>query len=689
MKISRVKISNFILLQEIELEFSVDEEKNVTLIRGENDSGKSTIMRALKWAFFGDREINSEKISLRHNMSPDEVITTKVEIDYFIEDIDPMDKIHKKQFKLVRDRKSDQNISNLTIYELLDPAGYDELSNPELILSTHVVKEVEDLYFIDGDKALNYIDAERESSPAKRRENVKEAIRNMLGIEVVEELRDRVKEVKKTASGKTAKAVNKELINQLKIIADEAEEKHSESNETVVTLGTEQKNLKDKLKKFNDAYEEALKNTKDPMEEKRKYLISQQDQSLKNVEKNQIALRDLIESSKSYIPLIQSDIEDGFAVLQKLKDKGAVPKKMIPVLEEVLSGGVCICGESLHGNTDRKKHIEELIESNQKADKRSEALTDLYHETRINLANYQNFNSERKDEFDALYAANRSEKDNIDKKGAEIRNLEEKLDALPTVNVAGIKRNKLEIETKLEENLRETNRTMLYAGRIKKEAEDAIKTYQSALSDEKKADAFKGEIALIDDSLAILEEVLTNLQTSELSNLSDIMNDLFISNFGSTQILDKAYISDDFEIIIESSNGDKIDIQNSLNGANRRTLTLSFVLALMEVSSLDAPNFVDTPFGMMDIQIKNRALKLLADQNSQVILFVTTSEIRDLENKLDDYAGKYYTITNTAHHPELLKYQTDDGGISHSIVCTCGHRQFCNICELKDVNLVI
>ena len=54
MKLLRAEFQNFRLLRNLELEFASDPNKNLTIIRAANDSGKTTILHALQWALYGD-----------------------------------------------------------------------------------------------------------------------------------------------------------------------------------------------------------------------------------------------------------------------------------------------------------------------------------------------------------------------------------------------------------------------------------------------------------------------------------------------------------------------------------------------------------------------------------------------------------------------------------------------------------
>ena len=73
-----------------------------------------------------------------------------------------------------------------------------------------------------------------------------------------------------------------------------------------------------------------------------------------------------------------------------------------------------------------------------------------------------------------------------------------------------------------------------------------------------------------------------------------------------------------------------------LNGASRRALTIAFILALTKVSEVAAPNVIDTPLGMMDGFVKRSVLKTAIQESSQLILFLTRSEIKDCEDIITD-----------------------------------------------------
>ena len=51
MRLERVDIANFKLLENVALEFSTDRQRPLTAIRAENGSGKTSLLHAMLWGF--------------------------------------------------------------------------------------------------------------------------------------------------------------------------------------------------------------------------------------------------------------------------------------------------------------------------------------------------------------------------------------------------------------------------------------------------------------------------------------------------------------------------------------------------------------------------------------------------------------------------------------------------------------
>ena len=109
-------------------------------------------------------------------------------------------------------------------------------------------------------------------------------------------------------------------------------------------------------------------------------------------------------------------------------------------------------------------------------------------------------------------------------------------------------------------------------------------------------------------------------------------------------------------------------------------MTLAFILALTRVSEVEAPNVIDTPLGMMSGYVKMSVLTKAIRESSQLILFLTRSEIADCEEILDVEAANVITLTNPAHYPIML---VNDPEVDERTIlrCECNHRQACTTCQ--------
>lgn len=81
MLLQSIELQNFRQFINEKIDFSTDPERNVTLIIGENSTGKTTFAQAFFWCLYGETDF-TDKIMLNRvlaeQMTPDQKITVKV-----------------------------------------------------------------------------------------------------------------------------------------------------------------------------------------------------------------------------------------------------------------------------------------------------------------------------------------------------------------------------------------------------------------------------------------------------------------------------------------------------------------------------------------------------------------------------------------------------------------------------------
>ena len=172
------------------------------------------------------------------------------------------------------------------------------------------------------------------------------------------------------------------------------------------------------------------------------------------------------------------------------------------------------------------------------------------------------------------------------------------------------------------------------------------------------------------------------------------MNELFLEIVGADPSTDTSVFTGvnineaTYDIVIHSLEGRTLDADTELNGAAQRSLTLSFIWALMEVAEREAPRIIDTPLGMTSGAVKHRMVDLLTKPpNSdglpyQAILFMTRSEIRDIEQLIAERSGSITTLTCSKDYPVDLVNDWS-GGNPVVKTCHCDHTQICAVCERR------
>ena len=170
MKIKRCKIQNVRALKDLEINFSTDSRKPLTVIRAANGFGKTTLLNALRWGLFGEKGLESSN----YHFMPDDHERNKsvatVEIDF-----EHSDRVGPKDYRIIRtreerrgsDRKVSVGNSLLYLYRMHD-TGEDDLDNPDAKLAPMLPNELRDVFFTDGDRALTFI----EGGARQQRDNV-------------------------------------------------------------------------------------------------------------------------------------------------------------------------------------------------------------------------------------------------------------------------------------------------------------------------------------------------------------------------------------------------------------------------------------------------------------------------------------------------------------------------------------
>ena len=705
MKLVRAQFQNFRLLHDLKLEFSCDPVRNLTVIRAANESGKTTILHGLQWALYGNKALPGKGKNFRlHPINWDTSEGNHVSITATVEfEVTAYHRISmsagavrrtRRRYRVVRSALEDvgsrthRSTSSVNLYELKE-TGASRIEEPAALINDELPPELREVFFTDGDRALSFIEAD--VSRSVKRKRVRQAIRSLLGLGVIE---NAIGHVKKSAAVVNRKVQQVGGDSELYATAASLEqmENHRERLETDLEDAKQQFGAFDeKVDKIDREISEALqKGDKIKLSRDRDRTqseIEQLDSQLVAANKEHSAL---FRSQSIATDLLEPVLSAAFDILEDLHDQGKIPNTTIPVLVDRLEAAVCICGESLEmadpDGDKRREHIKKLIDESQRADEVQQIITDLYYGAKPPQDGGVARSGAWREEYRKVVRHREDIQALREEAGRRLRGLEEQIDSLPDTDIQGLRETQRQYKDQRDRFLTKQTVKETALEDVRRKYGELEANRDRLLREQKLGALILAERDVTQDVRKVLQSAYERITNEELQKVSTLMNSTFLEMIGADPeqgaIIRRTEISQECDIIVYGPKGRKLNPDGDLNGASRRALTLAFILALTKVSGVEAPNVIDTPLGMTSGFVRRSMLRTALRESGQLILFLTHDEIVGCEEIIDEAAGVVFTLTNPAHYPKML---VNDSGVAERKVlrCGCDHRRECQLCQRR------
>ena len=699
MQLKRAEFHNFKLLENVALEFSTDPSRPLTVVRAENGSGKTSILWALLWGFYGSRGLPSGAQNLRLTSSAAPV-DVPVEVQVVV-DFARSDGTETTDYRMIRSvhetpKGGDKFTRGPVKVRLIRrvAAGVEDVDgDPESVLLKFLPTRLKSVFFTDGDDVQRFIAGE---SAHGRQSRVHDAIRALLGLDELRVARDDVEHVSAHLRRQAAKSAGAGL--------EEAEKRLSKIGQDIDKRQEELGSLTTRRGRISSARAESEKELSDirgvgDIDELNDQL-KRREQDLKQFEKREESIHERMKRSLSSQDvawtLAKGKMLQGYRILDELADRGVIPGTSVEVLTDRIELGECICGADLSVGQSARRNVEMLREEQREISASRSRQTETFHAARMGRAAHEascdadaDFAHERK-KLLAEYAQNR---DCIRETGSEIEMLKEKRAAIDEDQVQLLANRIKHAERKLADTSEEIGRLEKALELLGEKHGVAKETYDTAEKASKVSGILRTQRLVADDLKELVSTTLAVLESESVNRVSARMNDMFMEIVGSNPDLAGAVfrsvrITDEFDIVVNTAGDGHLDPDFEVNGASQRALTLSFIWALMEVANQVAPRIIDTPLGMTAGGVKRRMVEAITDDrggkgpNFQVVLLLTRSEIRDIEGLLEKRAGATQTLSCNKDYPVDLVH---DWSIDRPLVrrCDCSHRELCEICQRR------
>ena len=642
MIIESIKIENFRQYKgPIEIDFSLDKEKNFTIIKGTNGAGKTNLLNAITWCLYEDELHKPDTVAggpiynliAKNEIGPNDEFFVKVELSMLDEYENRV--IFRRSLRCYTDK------NNVLVqdpfgskFDVFYSDGVDDkpLAHPYIFIEKNMPKAIEGYFFFDGEKLEDYFE---ENSGSSISESFSELSQLNLLNTVSERLETRkndyytqIRKLDKGESdivGKKNKFENKkrqalkekqDAITQLGIIEGELEKKRKEKeqidHQDAKQLENDLKNLRVRENNLN----ESINKTKD---KKNGYLIS----SFPLI---------LSYSAMKYTCNLGEDLEEAGFIPPQYK-KG--------FLESMLDTNKCICGHDLSKDLDARRRIVDLKNDTSEITDVSEEVNVTLKDLKDTMGIVQMFNDKR-DEFNGAIRKDKQELFQVED------DIEEKEFQYGQINHPLIKKLEQDIKDYTKKRDAEIERRV-NAERDYRDAEEelekiAIEERGRRVKDKqllklKKYNEFCESAINIVDKLKddLTENIRKKVQKATEDQFKKLM---WKDNFESV------YINKSYNVTLKDITGESVS-PGILSAGEKLVLALSFVAALNTISGFELPFIIDTPMGRLDQEMKTNISKTLPKyvKGNQVALLVTGEEYTDkFREGIIGNVGKEYVI---------------------------------------------
>lgn len=641
MIINSVKIENFRQFRDIVIDFAKERNKNFTIIRGSNGTGKTTLLNALSWCLYGE-EIHDygDETSMgicnnkTFNLSEDgENFKIMVEIEFLEDNNEILSfrrtlELHKKEGSIIPSPWGEK-------FEVIKQEGNNvkTFENDVYTIERKIPKDIEDYFFFDGARLGEYF---QKNSNKK----IKESVFNLSQLNLVENSHENL--------GKVIKKYN----DKLKKIYPEI----GKANEKIIYYKSEIQKSENELEQSKKIVKEA----KGEIERIEAILINKNSTNIEKLIIDDQNLKKDIDTLKSEISDLENkrekmiitnypylfayDMFNNF--LQKGEDsrqKGFIPPKFKKnFIEDLLGEGKCICGLDLKTHEKNREKLEFILENTSEITNKSEDISAA-------LASAKNINFRIKNIKERIIYTKKvlaNKKESYDEKREERKRISSQLEANPYEDIRKLKDLKYSYENEEDKNSKNIGRLEAHLENLNKK----IGKYKQAKIKEDglkiQAKEYNEKILFCQKAQEAAYKINKELTDEIREKIQELTKQKFIKIQWKEEEFNDIFINKNYEVFITNKSGHQ-ERPGDLSDGEKLCLGLCFMSALHNISGFDLPIIMDTPLGNLDEEMRHNIAEFLPGfvGDKQTILLVTGTEYTtDFRDTLYNNIGKEYNL---------------------------------------------
>ena len=618
-------------------------DKNVTIIQGRNDSGKTSFINAFTWCLYDKEPFRDEGIEGRCNQSAldnvdiEDEVEVKVEMN--MEDSSGRDVrfIRKQTFiKTSENASRSKNNSELLIFRN-DGLNETPIENPEIYLKNNLPESLQEYFMFTGEKLTQFFN--------KDQDFVKNGVYTLYQLDLLENISNQAKRWEEYFKRKFKK-INPQLANlkeeRSKIIEDQQNDEIQlrKNKESINTLKVEINTLNVEIGASGADADEIQRDIK---------TLSADKMSLKyDLENINNDISSLIYNNFSYIMSydLLKNLDNWSEFEEESETEGEI-SLVASDLRKLLKNKECVCGSVLNEGSDQYKHIEHLIEYlDENSNKSGQKIEDIISKLLDLSANIR-----------GRYPINFTS-DLADKKQRRteiIHDIESK-----DIKIAGLKTRlaNLDIDAiaELNKQIDEKNDSIIKLTEENAILKDDLNTYpfmideidnqiSQAIIDEDIKDDIAYKSDFCEEIKLLSKKIYDDLSVNIYQTLSEVITEEY-RNIHWKPDYKRIIVDQDFNVLVEKSRGNIVSATDPSTGS-RNVLALTFMAALNSLSGFVLPQIIDTPIASLDLEMRSEVAKSLPRymEGKQMILLVMNSEYTgEFKTNIRKFVGYQYEL---------------------------------------------
>lgn len=365
MLLRSIELHNFRQFINEKIDFSTDPERNVTLVIGDNGTGKTTFAQAFTWCLYGETDF-SNKVMLNRlvaeKMTPDQKITVKVILTLTHGDADYQITRSQDYKKSYSNKVTGANtVLNIARKNKDGNIKYLKPNECEFEIKKIIPKELAGYFFFDGERIEKM---SKEIASGHKSSNFSNAVQNLTGLNATLTALEHLSTTRKTSVyGKFNEAykgdsdgkmqqLTKE-IDALQAEIDRMTNRQSEIEDELSAARASKAKFEQDIKQFADG--ERLQNERDNLNKQLINARSLRAQLVKRICKS------FNEKMTNFLSL--SLVLRSLDVVSRSDFSGKdIPEMHAKTIDFLLNRGTCICGTHLDPGTIPYNKVKELLE---------------------------------------------------------------------------------------------------------------------------------------------------------------------------------------------------------------------------------------------------------------------------------------------------------------------------------------